>query len=358
MAKQEYPILTTFRFPPSGDDCTSKISVRSTHSEVSSDTASPTSDATLFEDAPLCPVSPSGCGEDSPDCTDHNDILGKRLSAKCANQVKDYELTPISRRYVRHCRHISSSSAVDVAEILPTSLRSRAKTDDGLFLFRANPFKEPIANVHRGRHRQRISLNLPVNSHAGQRSGTQQSRQPDTENLTQPLVGDEAAYPATKLDTWPAEERDLEYKHRHTLIGTASLDDFIEILEISRTHTTTKGAVARAFVQLASAEQLYARQCSTRNNGWELITRTSLTVMDVTSVDYIVQLRVKLGSITLRQFLDLIPFDEVDEAAAVHVIEAFSIASHMDTTAAIGTTSKAKAFRSWLVKQMKVDAGH
>jgi hypothetical protein len=80
--------------------------------------------------------------------------------------------------------------------------------------------------------------------------------------------------------------------------------------------------------------------------------------MDVTSVDYIVQLRVKLGSITLRQFLDLIPFDEDDEAAAVHVVEAFSIASHMDTTAAIGTISKAKAFRSWLVEQMKVDAGH
>ncbi|CAN9471713.1 unnamed protein product [Alternaria alternata] len=177
-------------------------------------------------------------------------------------------------------------------------------------------------------------------------------------NVEEPLVGDEAAYPATKSDTWPAEERDLEYKHRHTFIGTASLDDFIEILEISKTHTTTKGAVARAFVQLASAEQLYARQCSTRNNGWELITPTSLTVMDVTSVDYIVQLRVKLGSITLRQFLDLIPFDEDDEAAAVHVVEAFSIASHMDTTAAIGTISKAKAFRSWLVEQMKVDAGH
>jgi hypothetical protein len=54
----------------------------------------------------------------------------------------------------------------------------------------------------------------------------------------------------------------------------------------------------------------------------------------------------------------LIPFDEADEVAVMRVVEAFSVASHLDATAGIGTGSKAKAFRSWLVEQMKADAGH
>jgi hypothetical protein len=68
-------------------------------------------------------------------------------------------------------------------------------------------------------------------------------------------------------------------------------------------------------------------------------------------MDYVVQLRVKLGSITLRQFLDMVPFDEGDEVAAMRVIEAFSAASHMDAKAGVGTKSKARAFRKWIVTQ-------
>ncbi|KAI4614744.1 uncharacterized protein J4E87_009339 [Alternaria ethzedia] len=165
----------------------------------------------------------------------------------------------------------------------------------------------------------------------------------------------ETAYYTTSVDALTPEERDLEYKHRHTFIGTGSLDDFLEILETTPNHTATKDAIARAFVQLAASEQLYARQCSA-GQGWDLVMRTTLSLVDVTSVDYIVQSQVKLGSITLRQFLDLIPFDEVDEVAALRIVEAFSIASHLDATACIGARSKARAFRKWMVDQKRVDA--
>lgn len=166
----------------------------------------------------------------------------------------------------------------------------------------------------------------------------------------------ETAYYTTSVDTLTQEERDLEYKHRHTFIGTGSLDDFLENLETTPHHTATKDAAARAFVQLASSEQLYARQYSARTQRWDLVSRTTLNVMDVTSVDYVVQSQVKLGSITLRQFMELIPFDEFDEVAALRIVEAFSVASHMDATADTSAQSKARAFRKWIVEQERVEA--
>jgi hypothetical protein len=78
--------------------------------------------------------------------------------------------------------------------------------------------------------------------------------------------------------------------------------------------------------------------------------------MDVTSVDYVVQQQVKLGSITLRHFLDMTPFDKNNNVAAMSVIEAFCAASHIDSKAGVGASSKAREFRSWIVTQ-KLDSG-
>lgn len=355
MANQEYRIMTAFRFPSFEGDCATKINAPSPHPEDASETVSPISDTTLFEDAYLCSAVPLRYGEDIHACTASDNMLRKGIPITCATQAKEYEMTPVARRYFRHRRYISSDSAFDATERPSLSLHSRAKTNDGLLIFRANSSKEPTANVHKDRHRHKISLDIPVNPYVSQGGGTQRSEQPGVKASP---AGIEVAYPAMKSGLWTAEERDLEYKHRHTFIGTGSLDDFLEILEISATHTTTKSAVARAFVHLASAEQLYARQCSTRNRGWKPVSRTSLTVMDAASADYVVQLQVRLGSITLRQYLDLIPFDEFDEAAATRVMEAFSVASHMDAAADTGTPSKARAFRSWLVQQMKAGRDH
>ncbi|KAF2799695.1 hypothetical protein K505DRAFT_230443, partial [Melanomma pulvis-pyrius CBS 109.77] len=186
-------------------------------------------------------------------------------------------------------------------------------------------------------HRRKISLALPIKV----RPVRHQIPLPAP---TPPTVPEKTAPASSQV------ERELEYQHRHTFIGTASLDDFLEVLELSQDHTTTKSKVAKAFVILASTEQLLARQSSSHGTGWELVSRIT---PDVSSghTDYLTQALVKLGSITLRQFLELIPFNDKDETAAMSVVEAFCGASHLDKTVGSGTGSKAKAFRSWLLKQ-------
>jgi hypothetical protein len=221
--------------------------------------------------------------------------------------------------------------------------------NDGLLQFKADPDKDLTARPPRAnRHQSKISLNIPVNALKGR---PEIPRQPRFDNRTEASRGELYVHSAALSNMVASQERELEYKHRHTFIGTGSLDDFLEILEISPTRATTKHAVAKAFVQLSSNEQLCARQCATRPDGWELVSRTTLDVIDVTSIDYIVQGQVKLGSITLRQFLDLIPFDAKDEVSAMQVVEAFSAASHLDAKASVAAGSKARAFRSWIVAQ-------
>lgn len=153
------------------------------------------------------------------------------------------------------------------------------------------------------------------------------------------------------MDVLAAEEREMEYKHRHTFIGTASLDEFLKILEISSSDRVTQSALARAFIELASSEHLYARQCSTKSDGWGLVTRTTVGYNDVATTDYVVQSRVKLGTITLRKFLSLIPFEKDNTVAAMKVIDAFSAASHLDTKTNMDAENKARAFRSWIISQ-------
>jgi hypothetical protein len=358
VADHEYQILTAFRFPPTEDDWASKKVVPPPHLQKASETASPASETTLFEDAPLCPINPLRSRESVHSYAAYDDTLRKELPTTSALPVKEYKTTPMTRRYDQHRRYVSSDSPFDVIDTPSTPFRSRAKTNDGLLLFRANPSKEPTVKARESRHRHKMSLNLPVNAHQNRRDGAGRPQQPDIESWPKPPPDIGVPHHAIRVDVVTAEERDLEYKHRHTFIGTGSLDDSLEILEVSITHIATKSAIARAFVQLASAEQLYARQCSTGYLGWDLVSRTTLAVMDVTSVNYVVQLHVKLGSITLRQFLDLVPFNDVDEVTVMRIVEAFSVASHLDATAGIGTRSKAKAFRSWFIQQMKSGADH
>lgn len=153
------------------------------------------------------------------------------------------------------------------------------------------------------------------------------------------------------MDVLTADEREMEYKHRHTFVGTASLDEFLELLEISPSYHVTQSAIARAFIQLASTEQLHARQYSTKLEGWGLVARTTVDYKDVATTDYVVQSRVKLGTITLRQFLSMIPFDQDNTVAAMKVLDAFSAASHLDAKTDTDVENKAKAFRSWIISQ-------
>ncbi|KAF2466410.1 uncharacterized protein BDR25DRAFT_182223, partial [Lindgomyces ingoldianus] len=145
------------------------------------------------------------------------------------------------------------------------------------------------------------------------------------------------------------QERELEYKHRHTFIGTASLDDFLELLEMSKDYTTTdKARVSKAFTILAANEQIQARQGSSKGEGWEMVFRITPNLAE-RCTDYLTQAQIKLGALSLRNFLNLIPFDEKEITPAMSVVEAFCAASHLDAQAG-GNGSKAKSFRSWVVR--------
>ncbi|KAI8932688.1 hypothetical protein NX059_010182 [Plenodomus lindquistii] len=308
---------------------------------------SPTSDSTLYESATNSPCCTSKTG-DIPWRTPRNSDVGTDLKAIPESILFEPQQrqtpTPVRRQWTRHQRDLSTDSSLSTIRT-PIPLRVRAHTNDGLLQFKANASTGSAVPVSAEKtHRRKMSLNIPIKTPTKRAEGAQHQ---DGGNLHRsphrtPTVSDGALRPLMH------EERELEYKHRHTFIGTTSLDDFLEALEVSSTYSTTKYWVVRAFISLASNEQIHARQSSTRPDGWELVPRVT---PDVSSIDYVAQLQVKLGSITLRQFLDMIQFDQREEVGALRVVEAFSAASHLDAQAGVGTGRKARAFRTWMVAQ-------
>lgn len=291
------------------------------------DSLSPNSDTTLFEEPLLYSLDRIKEDESSPD---YFSLDGK--------PERDEPL--VQRTRVRHQRAPSTPSTPTLhsAQRASRLLLARPKTNEGLLQLQANPSKN--SRPPHGTHQRKISLGLPIKS---------PTAEGDRPQLTTPSPRQRSAESPLPRgsSSWIQQERDLEYKHRHTFIGTASLDDFLEVLDVSPiSHTTTKAAVVRAFVLLASSERLLARQASLTPNGWGLVARTTL---DTCHTDYVEQAHARLGSIILRQFLDLIPFNDDEEASAMSVVEAFSAASHLD--AGTSSSSKAKAFRAWMVRQ-------
>jgi hypothetical protein len=301
-------------------------------------TFSPASDRTLFEEPELLSLDRPQSTPGSPDYFSFENDPSTRTEV----------MPPPVQRRVRHSRAPSTEPNFNKAKRASLPLRARTKTNEGLLQLQANPSKPERAPPG---HERRISLGIPLKpanaNESLQRSkfGSLIDTPPQTPKTprTPRHRAPEKSGPAATLRQ---KERDLEYKHRHTFIGTASLDDFLEVLEVSQEHTTTKAAVGKAFLILASSERLLARQASSTASGWDLVSRT---IPDVVNTDYVIQAHVKLGSVTLWQFLELIPFDEHEEAGAMSVVEAYSAASHMDSKAGVGATSKAKAFRSWMV---------
>ncbi|CBX91727.1 predicted protein [Plenodomus lingam JN3] len=330
---------------PSSDGNSLKFSRPRPKPEDPLDHLSPSSDSTLFEEPPSYSLDQIKEDESSDDYF-HSPGLEKSPSFK---GDREDSILPQTRR-IRHQRTPSSlppspsiASTLSGAQRLSRILPSRAKTNDGLLQLQADPTKTP-QRPSTG-HQRRISLGLPIKSALNALDEPKQlSPPPQYVPPSRPTTSSSGKTTAALIQ----QERELEYKHRHTFIGTASLDDFLEVLDVTPAHTTTKAAVVRAFLLLASSERLLARQASMEPSGWGLVARTT---SDTVNVDYVEQAHAKLGSIVLRQFLDLIPFNEDEEASAISVMEAFSAASHLDTKASTGNGSKAKAFRSWLVRQ-------
>ena len=338
---------TNFRFPATKKpfskheqyetDCGG--SVVPSYSEAPRDSTSPASDTTLFEEPDVYSLNQLKSGEG------HQPYVPYDRAGKPVNSSETYS-TPVPRRRVRHQRELSTDSVLNTAR---TPLRARAKTNDGMLQFMANPSKEPSTVVPaRRRHRHKISLNIPVVTSAPRPEHVQHANlSPERTESPRRM----RAHDAILLAPLTLAERELEYKQRRIFIGTASLDDLLEILEYTPGHTTSRDAVSKAFIVLSSCEQLHARQLSRKPDGWDLVSRVT---PDVTDNDYAAQFHVKLGSITLRHFLDLIPFDPQEEVEALRVVEAFLAASHMDAKASMGTGSRARIFRSWMVSQEDV----
>ncbi|KAF1834743.1 hypothetical protein BDW02DRAFT_321224 [Decorospora gaudefroyi] len=304
-----------------------------------SDGFTPVTDAALFEEPVLYSLDRIKEDERSPDYFSYD-------NQDKSPQLKDEHEEPVQvqKRRPHHLRTPSTptiESRIASAQRATRSLPLRAKTNEGLLQLQANTSKpQRPANTHQ----RRISLGLPIKAaNAPADDARHPSPTTRTLNPTTPKRLSKKKGPTSAIQ----QERDLEYKHRHTFIGTASLDDFLEVLDVSPEHITNKAAIIRAFILLASSERLLARQASLKPDGWSVIARTSSETVDT---DYVEQAHAKLGSIVLRQFLDLITFNEEEEAAAMSVVEAFTAASHLDAQASKATGSKAKAFRNWMVK--------
>jgi hypothetical protein len=298
-------------------------------------------DATLFEEPLLYSLDRIKEDGPSPDYFSY-DELAKSPSLKGDSE----EPVQVTKRRPSHLRTPSTptiESRLASAQRASRSLPLRAKTNEGLLQLQANTSKpQRPANTHQ----RRISLGLPIKAATAQNENIRH-QSPTTRSLhpSTPKKLPKKSGPTSAIQ----QERDLEYKHRHTFIGTASLDDFLEVLDVSPEHNiTNKEAVIRAFILLASSERLLARQASLKPDGWSVLARTSA---DTVNTDYVEQAHAKLGAIVLRQFLDLITFNEEEEANAMSVVEAFTAASHLDAQASKATGSKAKAFRKRMVKE-------
>ncbi|KAL1598907.1 hypothetical protein SLS60_008052 [Paraconiothyrium brasiliense] len=247
---------------------------------------------------------------------DHTDRVARieGMSEKLRQSVEEAraEICPAGKSVTGKRGIVHRNSSSDYASSSgdsgskPYASRTRCITSDGILELKASPFKVDGVRIPPKEHRRKVSLKLPINVSTSQRAYAR----PFARHTHSPSVStDEGTLPP-----YEAEERDLEYKHRHIFIGTASLDDFLEILETTPAYNTTKRQVIKAF-------------------------------------DYLTESHLKLGSISLGKFLSKIPFDDKDGIAAIKVVEAFCLASHLDGEATYGSQSKAKAFRSWYVRE-------
>lgn len=203
----------------------------------------------------------------------------RKLESKCKQRQFFFDLEKPSRT-IDFMDNIRAWAAMSF-----TPLCARSKTLDGMRKFKANTAKVTDESTITT-HRRKVSLNLPIK--------VSPVEHPVSSPSLSSFVIETSEEDTAALER---EERELEYKHRHTFVGIASLDDFLELLEMFPNHTTMKSRVAKTFTALAANEQLQIRQQSISLEGWELVSRIDPTTL---YDDYLTRAHVKLGSICLR----------------------------------------------------------
>ncbi|KZM24706.1 hypothetical protein ST47_g4205 [Ascochyta rabiei] len=247
-------------------------------------------------------------------------------------------------RRSRNHRKSSVNAGSNTAKTSPATLRAQSRTNGGLLEFRASATK-PKGPKPTRTHRRHMPLHLPVRPISPQPRNVQLASPPPPPSTTS-MIAPTSSSSHTRID--PQTEQELQYKHRHIFVGTASLYGFLEVLETSSSGTTSASAIMKAFTILASNEQILFRQASSSTDDWHLVTRIT---PDMSTFDCIALARVQLGSVSLQRFVDLVPFDAHGEASTVLVVDAFKVASHMDAEAGLHPCRKAQAFRMAVSEQ-------
>lgn len=270
-----------------------------------------------------------GAEEDCPDTRPSATVGG----------LNAFHKTPVHN----HLRSNSVDSATTtIRRATPVTLRSQSKANGGLLQLRASTSR-PRESTPTRIHRRNISLNVPIRPTLAHSDSYQQVNKrwsTSTTIVTQACLEE----PFTPTRT----EAELQYKHRHIFVGTASLHSFLSLLETSPFGGVSRHAIMKAYTHLASKEQLLARQRSQSNDDWHLVTRITA---DISEFDYITLARVQLGSVSLQHFVDAIPFDRRGEAPLAVVVEAFKNASHVDAEEDRENGGKQSTFRRWLLSQ-------
>jgi hypothetical protein len=281
------------------------------------------------------PPSP-GVSKPDGDLSSASTVLAKEAAGAKLNLSTQSCRTHAQRKGNHH--RSSSTDLTNTGTKPSIAFGAHRLSNDGMLDLKAGASKESQPAANEQKHRRRISLNLPINV----------SRLDHVD--TPPPTSNSITSKYEEKSVLEKQERELEYKHRHTFIGIASLDDFLDIITFTPTYTTSKCHIAGVFILLAAIEQMDARECSSVPDGWEFVTRTTHELA-FGYEDYLNQAHIKLGSITLGRFLKMFPFDKDENVGAMSVVEAFCAASHLDAKANCGTRSRAKAFRSWMVRR-------
>lgn len=117
---------------------------------------------------------------------------------------------------------------------------------------------------------------------------------------------------------------DLEFEMEHTFLGVTCFNEFIEVLTMDSDGMTTKPNIAKAFILLAAKEAAYMDAATSPH-----VTAITTDMIHLWDSRRFQQL-VKLGKVSMREFLNKITFEVDDTTTDWRVFEAFKEAAAED----------------------------
>lgn len=248
---------------------------------------------------------------------------------------------------------------------LPFRTPSRSRRPDGLLEFKASPVKSP-AKSHGREHRRTQSLKLPILINLP--PATERALSPQKSRKRARI--EEAEVDEGEGDIQQAE-RLLQYIHQRIFIGTASLDNFLDVLELCPSETatpyiptTTLPGIRKAFSIVASTEQTHIRQQIQHSQvlqrlgmteNWTLLRRIN---PEAHNRDHLSQAHIKIGCISLYEFLEYVGggYGDEERIRVTKVVRAWERAARRDM-GIMGREGEARGraqdYLKWAVRQVE-----